>query len=288
MKIALGTAQLGLDYGIANKVGRVPLETVKDLIREATAWGIDTLDTAIAYGVSEESLGLTGVNGWNIVTKLGPLPHGCLDVSGWVEAQIEGSLTRLGIGQLHGVLLHSPIQLLGENGSQLSRALVHLKDQAITRKIGVSVYSPDELDRIERRIHLDLIQAPLSILDRRFVDTGWVHKAKKQGIELHIRSIFLQGLLLYTTARLPAQFSRWKALWTEWSRWLSETGLTPLQACLAYAIGIAEVDRIVVGVDSIAQLKEIVSTSGRELPSLPNWPLAIDEKLINPAYWSQL
>ena len=288
MKIALGTVQFGLEYGVANQAGRVQLEDVKNIIQLAFAQGVCTLDTAIDYGDSECTLGQAGVNGWNIVTKLPAVPQGCTDVAGWVSMQIEGSLARLGVSQLHGVLLHRPAQLLGEYGQQLLDLMQHLKAHGVTRKIGVSVYSPDELCALEGTIPFDIVQAPLNILDRRLVDSGWAKKLRNQGAELHVRSTFLQGLLLMSPDQRPDKFALFSSIWSEWARWLNETGLTPLQACLGYVSGIAEVDKVVVGVDSVKQLQEILAASNLHLPSLPNWAQPIDTNLINPGRWSQL
>lgn len=288
MKIALGTVQFGLEYGVANQDGRVHLEDVKKIIQLAFTHSVNTLDTAIDYGDSECTLGQAGVNGWNVVTKLPVVPQGCADVAGWVVMQIEGSLSRLAISQLHGVLLHRPAQLLGEYGSQLLDVLEYLKAKGVTRKIGVSVYSPDELSKLEGKIPFDIVQAPLNILDRRLVDSGWAKKLKNQGAELHVRSAFLQGLLLMSSDQRPAKFSPFSNIWVEWSRWLNKAGLTPLQACLGYVLGIEDVDKVVVGVDSVEQLKEILTASHFPLSSLPNWAQPIDTDLINPGRWSQL
>ena len=288
MKIAVGTVQFGLQYGVANQAGRVQIEDIKKILQQAAANGVDTLDTAIAYGDSESTLGQVGVDGWRVVTKLPAVPQDCTDVAGWVHSQIEASISRLGISQLHGVLLHRPLQLLGEYGSDLLGALQHLKDRGLTRKIGVSVYSPEELSTLVDVMPFDLVQAPLNILDRRIVESGWAKKLKVQGTELHVRSAFLQGLLLMQPDHRPVKFSLFKNIWSEWSAWLEDTGLTPLQACLGYVLGIEEVDKVVVGVDSAMQFKEILDASNLHVPSLPNWHQPVDMNLINPSRWSQI
>jgi aryl-alcohol dehydrogenase-like predicted oxidoreductase len=288
MKIALGTVQFGLEYGVANQIGRVQLEAAKTILQQAAAQGVDTIDTAIAYGDSESILGQAGMDGWNVVTKLPGLPEGCVDVATWVETQIEDSLSRLGVSQLHGVLLHCPEQLLGEDGKPLLKALQHLKAQGVTRKIGVSVYGPDELDRLVGEIQLDLVQTPLNILDRRLVESGWARRLKEQGTEVHVRSVFLQGLLLMAPDQRPEKFARWRNIWSEWTRWLGETKLTPLQACMGYALSVEEVDKVVFGVDSVKQLQEILATTYPSLPTLPNWPQPIATDLINPNRWNRL
>lgn len=287
-RLALGTVQFGLEYGVANQAGRVQLEDVVYILQEAAIRGIDTLDTAIAYGDSESVLGQVGMDRWKIVTKLPALPESCVNISRWIEVQIEGSLSRLGVSQLYGVLLHRPDQLLGKNGKPLFEALQRLKAQGITRKVGVSVYGPDELDRLMDEMQFDLVQAPLNILDRRLVESGWAKRLKEQGTEVHVRSAFLQGLLLMSTDQRPDKFVRWRTIWFEWMRWLSETGLTPLQACLRYVLSVEEVDKVVVGVNSVKQLQEILVASHSALPSLPNWLQPIDTDLINPSRWNQL
>ena len=288
MKIALGTVQFGLDYGVANQAGRVQFEEAQNILQLAAEHSVDTLDTAIAYGESENTLGQAGVSNWKVVTKLSAIPVDCGDIAGWVVSQIEGSLARLGIHQLHGVLLHRPEQLLGETGSQLFQALQNLKAKGLAKKVGISIYAPDELDTLMTEMDFDLVQAPLSIFDRRLIESGWASRLKASGVELHVRSAFLQGLLLMPADQRPAKFARWQPVWTEWERWLGETGLTPLQACLAYVLGVNDIDRVVVGVDSVRQLNEIFGASQSTFPNLPNWPQAMDPTLINPSQWNKL
>lgn len=285
-RLALGTVQFGLDYGVANSGGRVTFEDAREVIRQADLNGIDTLDTAIAYGASEATLGQVGVENWRVITKLPSLPADCREIEAWVTNQIEQSIRRLGVRQLQGVLLHRPEDLLGQNGSILIKALEGLRADELTRQIGVSIYAPEQLEQLTAMMALDLVQAPLNILDRRLVDSGWASRLKDSGTEVHVRSAFLQGLLLMTSDRRPAKFAFWSKIWTEWSSWQERTGLTPLQACLAYVLNVADVDKVVVGVDSLVHLNEILVASKAVLPSLPNWPQPIDVKLINPGLWS--
>jgi len=287
-RLVLGTVQFGLKYGIANQAGRVDPDEVEKILFEAASHGINMLDTAIAYGDSEKTLGAIGVAGWGIVSKLPALPDGCLDVAGWVETQIENSLARLGVDCLYGVMLHCPEQLVTVSGGQLLKALDSLKTQGFAKKIGVSVYSPEEIERLFSTMHFDLVQAPLNILDRRLVESGWAQRLNAQGVELHVRSAFLQGLLLMPAGKRPEKFRRWQWMWAEWDHWLCETGLTPLQACLRYALSVDGVDRVIVGVDSAAQLSEILDAASGSLNSPPSWSRNIDVDLINPSRWNLL
>lgn len=287
MKIALGTVQFGLDYGVANQAGRVSFDEAKKILGLAQEHGIDTLDTAIAYGDSEATLGRLGVRDSKIITKLPAIPDGCANVAAWVEDQVASSLERLGVANLYGVLLHRPDQLLGEHGVELYGALQQLKQREFTQKIGVSIYGPAELQLLSQ-MTCDLVQAPLNILDRSLVESGWAQRLRQQGTELHVRSTFLQGLLLMNSEQRPEKFSRWAPLWSEWVRWLESSGITALQACLGYVLGVAEVDKMVVGVDSAHHLQQILDASKQRVDGLPAWPDNIDEELINPALWNQL
>lgn len=289
MKLALGTVQFGLKYGIANSSGRVTFEEANEILDLAQASGIDTLDTAVAYGDSERILGRLGIKKhWRVVSKLPALPNDCADVPSWVAEQTRGSLERLGLDRLYGLMLHRPEQLFAHNGAAYLATLHELKARGLVNKIGVSVYSPEELDRLFALSHFDIVQAPLNILDRRMVSSGWTRQLRNAGIELHIRSAFLQGLLLVQESQRDEKFNRWPMIWKTWSAWLRETGLSPLQACLAYVLSVEGVDKVVVGVDRVTQLQEILRESSAKIPFLPDWPEPIDPALINPALWSQL
>jgi len=288
MKLALGTVQFGLNYGVANTTGQVTREMAGAVLFRAQALGLDTLDTAIAYGESETVLGGLGVKDWKVVSKLPAVPEGCPNVAEWVMQLTQGSLRRLGLKRLYGLLLHRPGRLLESIGPDLYVALQTLKAEGLVDKIGVSVYGFKELADLWPKYKLDLVQAPVNILDRRLVNSGWADRLKDAGVEVHARSIFLQGLLLIPPDKRPARFDRWSEVWQEWDHWLSETGLTPVQACLRYANAISAIGRVVVGVDSVAQLDEIVAAVDGTLDSLPAFKPLQDERLINPATWDQL
>jgi len=285
--IALGTVQFGLAYGVSNTRGQVTAPEARRILDQATACGINTLDTAIAYGQSESVLGQLGIHGWRVVSKLPAMPTQEEHAAQWVHAQFAMSTQRLGVEHLDGLLLHRPDQLLGPGGEALWAALDDLRRQGRVHKIGVSIYSHEELALLTDGRRFDLVQAPLNILDRSLVDSGWAQRLKEQGTELHVRSAFLQGLLLMGAER-PAKFSNWHALWQQWGAWLSEHGLSPLQACLRYCLSVPQVDRVVVGVESADQLREIVDAARGAMPQPPDWCMPIDPMLINPAKWNLL
>ena len=287
-RLALGTAQFGLNYGIANQAGQVLINDAATILDCAAAAGLDTLDTAIAYGDSEVRLGQIGVNQWQIVSKLPQLPDRSLDVRAWVRASVMGSLERLKASCLGGLLLHHPADLLGSQGDALYAAMVELKSLGVVKKIGISIYQPDELDTLFEHMAFDVVQAPFNILDRRLIDSGWLGRLRGLGVELHVRSVFMQGLLLMPGALRPAKFRRWQPLWDEWERWLSVHQLTPLEACLRYALSFNEIRRVIVGVDTPGQLKEIMTAASGNLPPVSVGLRSTDVALLNPSNWYQL
>jgi hypothetical protein len=285
-RIALGTVQFGLPYGIANRAGQVGRDEAAAILIHARSMGIDTLDTAIAYGESEQRLGEIGVGHWQVVSKLPPIPESCTDVASWVRDSVRGSLERLGIAKLHGLLLHRSHQLLGDRGPALYRALCGLKDRGQVEKIGVSIYDPDELEALWPHFQLDLVQAPLNIMDRRLATSGWLMRLHEAGTEVHVRSAFLQGLLLMNDANRPEKFRAWQPLWNQWHRWLDDEALTPLQACLGFVLSQPEIDRVVVGVDSLTQLQGILASVEHRTVIPPTLLMSSDPDLINPSRWS--
>ncbi|MFA6051875.1 MAG: aldo/keto reductase [Methylobacter sp.] len=288
MKLALGTVQFGLPYGIANQAGQISLHEGKAMLQLAADNGIDTLDTAIVYGESEQRLGEIGIQGWQIISKLPAIPDDCTDILHWVAEAVDGSLQRLNVNSLYGLLLHRPQQLMEKNGDELYHALQQLKQDGLVQKIGVSIYDPSELDAICGRFQLDLVQAPFNPIDRRLIDTGWLSRLAEQGTELHVRSIFLQGLLLMSPSNRPEKFDRWAPLWSKWHEWLKDANLAPLQACLRYALSFPEISRVIIGVDNQNQLIEIIHAAEGSALHVPEEFKTDDLDLINPACWAAL
>lgn len=288
MKLALGTAQFGLPYGIANLSGQVGRAQASRILALARSNGIDTLDTAIGYGESEACLGALGIDGLRVVTKLPALPEGHDDVRRWVHEQVGASLERLAAPALYGLLLHRSQQLVGPEGAQVARAFEELKAAGTVRKVGVSIYSPLELDSVTRAAAIDLVQAPFNLLDRRLQASGWLSRLHAAGVEVHVRSAFLQGLLLMPRASVPAQFAPWSRIWDAWHEWLAaRPELSAAQVALGFVQSFAAIDRVVVGVDDAAQLEQLILASRAQLSA--EWPAigSDDEQLINPFNWNR-
>tara|TARA_B110000090_G_scaffold179763_1_gene204296 strand:+ start:1014 stop:1880 length:867 start_codon:yes stop_codon:yes gene_type:complete len=288
MKLALGTAQFGMSYGINNMDGQVSQNAIQQILKYASLVGIHTIDTAIAYGSSEQCLGLAGVDTFEVISKLPAIPETCTNVEDWISNEVSGSLNRLGVHSLYGLMLHRPDQLYGPMGDRILEALINLKKAGHFRKIGISVYGPDEFDGLFSMLDFDIVQCPFNLIDRRLVSSGALKKLKMRGVEIHTRSSFLQGLLLMERNDIPSQFETWKSSWDLWDEWVRDNDVTRLRACLAYCLSFEDVDRIVVGVDGKSQLEEIVAASEEVITVLfPNLS-SDDPKLINPGNWKIL
>ena len=285
-RLAIGTVQFGQVYGVANQTGQVSQQEAEAMLHLAVTNGFDTLDTAISYGDCESKLGKAGVRRFKVVTKLPEVPKGCANVSSWIHDEVVASLTRLGVSSLYGLLLHRPAQILGSQGKNLYRTLQELKDKGLVQKIGVSIYNPADLEEISKAFSFDLVQAPFSLVDRRLQKTGWLKKMKDKGVEVHTRSAFLQGLLLMSPKIIPAKFAFWSDLWSRWHSWLTEHKSSAVATCLAFPLSFPEIDRVVVGSDSVSQLTQIIEAT-KNLPA-GDFPeiSSDDESLVDPSRWA--
>lgn len=288
MKLALGTAQFGLPYGISNQNGQVSRESAKSVISIARSNGIDTIDTAISYGESEACLGEVGLDGFKVITKLPALPDSVVDIGRWTHSQMQASLQRLNAKSVHAVLLHHPQQLSGPKGKALAQAVDQLKAEGVTQKVGVSIYAPSELDGLMNNCTVDLVQAPFNLIDQRLHSSGWLQKLHDAGVEMHVRSAFLQGLLLMPATATPEKFKYWLPLFNTWHDWLRDNNTSAIHACIGFLKAYPQIDKIVVGVESTQQLKQLIQAE-RE-PQNVSWPniKCSDERLINPSNWDVL
>jgi aryl-alcohol dehydrogenase-like predicted oxidoreductase len=285
-RLTIGTVQFGLPYGISQdqrQVEQVDIDAILDFCRR---YGVRTLDTAIAYGTSELRLGLAGVRDFEVITKLPEVPMGIRDVAGWVESEVCASMNRLGVDKLKAILLHRPQQLLQHFGADLFQSLQDLRHREFTSQIGISVYSPEDLELVLSTFDVDVVQLPFNVVDRRFYDTGWFSQLKRLGVEIHVRSIFLQGLLLMNAANRPQRFARWNDLFDAWEQWLVDVDRNAVEACIRFVNSFSEIDRVVVGVHNAQQLATVVSCFGK--PSDRSTPdlASCDTSLIDPSTWS--
>lgn len=285
MKLALGTAQFGMSYGINNTKGKVPLKEVEKILDCSRSNKIDVIDTAISYGDSEEKLGKLGVKDFKIISKIPEIPEGESNTRDWIFSQVERSLKRLNVDNLYGLMLHRPGQLEGKLGEDIRDALYEIQEQGLSKKIGISVYDIKQIEKAIQNFAFDIIQSPFNLVDQRLDDYGSLNNLKKNRIEVHTRSVFLQGLLLRDYNFLPDRFKQWDNLFRDWNHWISKHNISRVTACLQFVIQNPNIDRIVIGIETLNQLNEIVNSSN----SIINFPFpdirSHDSNLINPSNW---
>ena len=285
-KLALGTAQFGLNYGITNDVGQVQTKEVRKILSYAKQNNINSIDTAIEYGDCELSLGKANVLDWRVITKLPVIPKNTNNISVWINQQIQASLLLLKIPKLGGLLLHKPCELLGKNGKEIWKIIQAKKDEGLISKIGFSIYNPDELEPLLALYKPDIVQTPYNILDRRIKSSGWLQKLNENNIEIQARSIFLQGLLLMSPIKRNKLFYKWRFLWRDLESWLVKNNISALEASLRFAMSERNFDYVIVGVETQKQLEEIIriSKSNCDL-DFPESLSTSDVNLIEPVNW---
>jgi aryl-alcohol dehydrogenase-like predicted oxidoreductase len=284
-RLAIGTAQFGMRYGLANESGIVTAQALKAILDRAAGAGLNTLDTAISYGDSEHRLGEAGVSSWMVVSKLPAAPEGVIDIFHWSRAQVLGSLDRLRIQQLEAVLLHHPPDLLRGIGRDYIDALQALKSEGLIRAAGISIYDPSELDDIWPLWRPDIVQAPFNVLDRRLLQSGWLQKLIDHGVRVHTRSSFLQGLLLMSPQRRPAYFEHWQPLLDRWAAFCIANQQSQLEAALRFAQSQPGIERVIVGVDSLSHLEQLLSKSALNAAIPPADLFSDDRDLVEPRRW---
>ena len=279
MKLALGTVQLGLDYGVSNKAGKVNINSAQALLTYAYENNITTLDTAAAYGNSEEVLGLLANKHTQIITKINP----CESTLRNTQDILKNSLTKLNRSQVYAVLLHNADILLHPDSHYLLKQLEIEKNNGTVNKIGVSLYHPSQVS-LFKIFKPDIVQIPLNILDQRFLENNLLASIQAQEIEVHVRSAFLQGLLLLEPHQRSNYFNQFKAL-MKFDGLIKELSVTRLEACLQFLKSIESIDKIVVGCCSAKELSEIISAFNAHTPINGLNFACFDEQLIVPSNW---
>jgi aryl-alcohol dehydrogenase-like predicted oxidoreductase len=222
---------------------------------------------------------------WKVISKLPPLPSAEMLPTGgiahWVQTQVEASLVRLKMSKLSGLLLHRPGDLLA-NCDAYCAALLGLKRDRLVDAVGVSVYSPDELSPILGVFTPDIVQAPFNVFDQRLVRSGWLARLAASGVRVHVRSALLQGALMMRDGR-PPWFDRWQPLFDRWFAYCSEKAREPTEIAIGFALAQPLVEKVVVGADSLAQLRELAALGPMDLPVDA---FACDDlDLIDPSRW---
>jgi len=284
-RLGLGTAQFGRDYGVSNTRGKLTATEATATLQLAAEAGMRVLDTGADYGQAETLLGasLPRPCPFSVVTRAVRLGDG-VEV---VEAQARASLQRLGVESADAILIDSAADLLGPEGPALWDRMRRLKDEGLYARIGISANPEDDPLGLARRFKPDLMQLPLSLLDQRLAAGGVLDEIASQNIDIHLRSIFLQGLLFMPRHGLPPRLAEAGPRLSRIRRMIAEAGADPLQAALAFALGRREASAVIVGVASAAELRAIVAATCAPPPVLDWTTLALDNAIaLDPHQWA--
>lgn len=292
-KLAIGTAQFGMNYGIANQRGQTPAAEVARILEIAAAHQVGGIDTAPAYGTSETILGqvLPPQHRFNLVTKTPRFAHSSISRQDAAELEqtFYQSLQRLRQKAVYGLLIHHVDDLLVPSGDRLIDKVLQFKAQGLVKKIGISVYTETQISAVLEKYNIDLIQLPINVFDQRLLESGCLRHLRSQGVEIHARSVFLQGLLMMAPEQLPEYFRSIQTHFRMYLEALKQWGKTPLEAALEFVVNLDEIDATVIGIDGSHQLLEILGVlqnfSDRPLSRDYSQFALMDHSVLNPANW---
>jgi len=267
-RLGLGTVQLGLRYGVAHAGPRPTRAAALEVIDRAASLGVGMLDTAPRYGAAEDVVGASARRAeLRVVTKTAPEAPGGAPGEAPAEALERGldrSLARLGLDRVHGLLEHDAAKLLGPGADERWRAMERLRSDGRVARIGASVYAPEEVFALLERYPLEIVQAPLNALDLRMRTSGALARLAERGVEVHLRSVLLQGALPARPDALALNPALSRAVGAFRAR-CAAGGLAPLEAALGLALEAAPDAVVVVGAQSAEQLDELADAGARAL-----------------------
>ena len=279
-KIVLGTVQFGQDYGISNNKGKTKFEDVKKILEFAGFNNIKTLDTANVYGDAENLLGKIGIEKFNVVSKFK------FQKKESIEEKFIETINKLKIKNLYAYLSHDSNEII--NDPQIWTVLTDIKKQKKIKKIGFSFNSVSEFKKIyELGIKPDIIQIPFNLLDNRFKKIA--KYCSKNKIEVHSRSVFLQGLFFLETYKLPNELKKMKKYLNELILICKNNNCSINQLALNYVLSKKYIDKVIIGVENVNQFRENINLLYEDLNHkvyeiIEN--ITIEDKyLLNPSNW---
>ena len=284
-KIILGTANFGSNYGILNRICIKPVLAEK-IISTAFKKGIFNLDTAPDYKNSETILGKIGINNFRISTKLLIPENENYDFKKFFHENINASLKRLNVKNISILYFRKPISLLSGDNKKLWNYAKTFKEKGLINKIGITIYNPEELDLVFDALGPDVVQAPYNLFDQRLEKTGWLDKLHAHNIIIQCRSIFLQGLLLCSSNKIPRKFAQFKLIWQNYHAWLEKHNLSVLEANINFVNQNKKVSNFLVGVENVNQLLEIINVKRKKIEYADVLSNS-NKDIIDPRLWSR-
>jgi aryl-alcohol dehydrogenase-like predicted oxidoreductase len=290
--IGIGTAQFGTKYGVSSskKISRFD---IKKIIKYADKFKKSKyIDTAAEYNNSEHILGcyLSKNHSFNIVTKSIIIQEEIINLKSIKKFKKSFflSLKNLNQKKIYSLLIHNSNDLFKKNSELLYKEIKNLKKEKLIKKIGVSVYNKKEIDMILSNYDFDIMQIPCNILDQRLIHNGILDRLYSKKIEMHARSIFLQGLLLMDIKKIPKYFQPILKKLTLFHQRIKEHNITPLQGALSFVANLKKFKSLIVGFNNFNEYEEAVNCNFLKLPFKTVDLFYKDEKYIDPRSWKNL
>ena len=249
-KIILGTAQFGMKYGIANDKGKVKYPEISKILNFLSKKKIKLLDTAFAYGDSEKEIGIyykKKKKKFKIITKLSFKNKNINIID-----QYESSLNSLGYAPSI-ILAHNYKDYLNLN---FHKQIEVLKKKYFIKKVGVSLYNIDELEKILAYKKPNFVQIPINIFDQRFLNEKVLKKLERGSIKIIARSVFLQGLLFKNKNFVFKKFKNVRKNYLKSLEIAKKEKMNLGQLSLNWVYHLKKINNIIIGVDNVKHLKE--------------------------------
>lgn len=270
--MTLGTVQLGMNYGIANDAGKPSLEKSFSILETALKSGITTLDTARAYGNSEEVIG-SFLKTWQgpaptIITKIPRLQGNTpKELEKFATESVEASLKNLGVNKVAGIMLHGAKDPM-IHGEACANAVRSLLTHGYTDQVGVSVYNAEELQSMTQYDIFTMTQVPMSVFDQRLIADGSIDTLAKKGISVFVRSVFLQGLFFLDPDAMedPILLEHAAPRIRILRQIARDCGMTVAQLAIAFMRGCTGVTSLVLGADNPEQVQDNLGYFDTPLP----------------------
>lgn len=283
-KLGLAAAQFGLDGMSASPRARSPETEARDILNIAARAHLSVLDVSGNYGRAESVLGdlIPRPVPFRVTLSAARADRG----PDFVEAEARAALRRLALERADAIIVSSPSELFGPHGAAVWERLARLRDEGLFAKVGVAAHASDDPVGVARRFKPDILQAPASLLDQRLLADGSLARIAGLGIEVQLRSIFLNGLLFLPPDRVPAQLKGASGRLSRVRRMIAEGRSDPLQAALGFALSRPEASAVLVGVTSAAELSAVVAAASSPPPDLDWDDMAIDDPVaLDPRRW---
>lgn len=285
-KLILGTVQFGLNYGINNTIGKPDVESAESILNYAISQKIHILDTADAYGNSSDIIGKynkDSIQKFDIITKFKNIGESTFSIEKWLT----DTISKLNVNSLWGCMFHSADEYF--NNLEFVKEFIKFQDEGFIKYIGVSIYTNQQFEAVLNDQRINLIQLPYNLIDNFKIRGGLIKKAKDKGKIIHVRSVFLQGLFFMDISKLPNKLLPLKSLLLLLHNLSNEYGISIESMALNYCMNNENIDNVLIGVDSVNQLKSNINSLNITLPiDLINIINSISTpytELLNPTNW---